>query len=311
MQTCTTSTLGSRTSSSAESKARSAPSSAAAARADSGDEAATPARWAPARRAERAWIRPMNPAPAIAASSGIGVEPKRDLVQLSSKSCRTSSKPCFTFLGRRDELAADPVLPDQRRRALAPDPRGGCSHAGRPGSRNRAGAFHGRPTGRRAPRPRPRLRGRRQPSTGGRPATVLAFNRDAGVVLVADLGATHARVAVSDLVGTPLAERADDLDIALGPDHALAWVAECFADLLDEVGRSAGDVRGIGVGVPGRSSSTAGGRSIRRSCRAGTTSPSPSGSPASTARRCWSTTTSTSWPAASTGCTGPTPSICS
>ena len=89
------------------------------------------------------------------------------------------------------------------------------------------------------------------PSTGGRPATVLAFNRDAGAVLVADLGATHARVAVSDLAGTPLAERAADLDIALGPDHALAWVAECFSDLVNEVGRSAGDVRGIGVGVPG------------------------------------------------------------
>ena len=54
------------------------------------------------------------------------------------------------------------------------------------------------------------------PSTGGRPATILAFNRDAGVVLVADLGATHARLAVSDLVGTPLAERASDLEIALG-----------------------------------------------------------------------------------------------
>ena len=55
-------------------------------------------------------------------------------------------------------------------------------------------------------------------STGGRPPTVLAFNRDAGVVLVADLGATHARVAASDLGGTPLAERASDLDIALGPE---------------------------------------------------------------------------------------------
>lgn len=80
---------------------------------------------------------------------------------------------------------------------------------------------------------------------------MLAFNRDAGVVLVADLGATHARVAVSDLVGTPLAERASDLDIALGPEPALAWVTERFGELLDEVGRSGSDVRGIGVGVPG------------------------------------------------------------
>ena len=88
-------------------------------------------------------------------------------------------------------------------------------------------------------------------STGGRPPAVLAFNRDAGVVLVGDLGATHARVAVSDLVGAPLAERAADLDIALGPESVLAWLAERFAELLEEVGRSGDDVRGIGVGVPG------------------------------------------------------------
>ena len=88
-------------------------------------------------------------------------------------------------------------------------------------------------------------------STGGRPPTVLAFNRDAGVVLVADLGATHARVALSNLAGTPLAERASDLDIGRGPEHALTWVTERFAELLNETGRSRDDVRGIGIGVPG------------------------------------------------------------
>ena len=89
------------------------------------------------------------------------------------------------------------------------------------------------------------------PSTGGRPPTVLTFNRDAGVVLVADLGATHARVAVSDLVGTPLAEQAADLDIAVGPEHALDWVEERFTELLAEIERPRDDVRGIGIGVPG------------------------------------------------------------
>jgi predicted NBD/HSP70 family sugar kinase len=88
-------------------------------------------------------------------------------------------------------------------------------------------------------------------STGGRPPMVLAFNREAGVVLVADLGATHARVAVSDLAGTPLAERVGDLDIALGPEPALGWVSERFTELLEEAGRAREDVRGIGVGVPG------------------------------------------------------------
>jgi predicted NBD/HSP70 family sugar kinase len=89
------------------------------------------------------------------------------------------------------------------------------------------------------------------PSTGGRPATMLAFNHEAGVVLVADLGATHARVAVTDLAGAPLAERAGDLDIALGPDEVLTWVSARFYELLEESGHAPIDVRGIGIGVPG------------------------------------------------------------
>jgi predicted NBD/HSP70 family sugar kinase len=87
-------------------------------------------------------------------------------------------------------------------------------------------------------------------STGGRPPTVLAFNRGAGVVLVADLGATHSRLAVSDLAGAPLSERAYDTDVARDPEAVLSWVHERFEVLLAEVDRDAGDVRGIGIGVP-------------------------------------------------------------
>ena len=43
-------------------------------------------------------------------------------------------------------------------------------------------------------------------STGGRPPKTFAFNRNAGVVLAADLGATHSRVAVTDLAGDVLVE---------------------------------------------------------------------------------------------------------
>jgi predicted NBD/HSP70 family sugar kinase len=88
-------------------------------------------------------------------------------------------------------------------------------------------------------------------STGGRPPTVLAFNQDAGVVLVADLGATHARMAATDLAGTPLAETTEDLDIALGPREVLTRLSERFHDLLAETRHSPTDVRGIGIGVPG------------------------------------------------------------
>jgi predicted NBD/HSP70 family sugar kinase len=88
-------------------------------------------------------------------------------------------------------------------------------------------------------------------STGGRPPTVLALNRDAGVVLAADLGATHSRLAVSDLTGEPLSEQAHDMDIADGPERVLAWVHERFLELLDDGARSVADVRGIGIGLPG------------------------------------------------------------
>jgi predicted NBD/HSP70 family sugar kinase len=88
-------------------------------------------------------------------------------------------------------------------------------------------------------------------STGGRPATVLAFNHHAGVVLVADLGATHSRLAISDLAATPLAEVAFDMDIADGPEHVLGEVCERFEALLVQSGRTADEVRGVGVGVPG------------------------------------------------------------
>ena len=88
-------------------------------------------------------------------------------------------------------------------------------------------------------------------STGGRPPTLLAFNEGAGVVLVADLGATHSRLVASDLAGAPLAEVALDLDIARGPEQVLGAVHERFTELLRDIDRRPDDVRGIGVGVPG------------------------------------------------------------
>jgi len=87
-------------------------------------------------------------------------------------------------------------------------------------------------------------------STGGRPPTVLAFNEGAGVVLAADLGATHSRLAVADLSGAPLIEQAYDLDIATGPDAVLTWVQERYQALLAEAGRTSAEVLGIGVGIP-------------------------------------------------------------
>src|SRR6187402_1049379 len=88
-------------------------------------------------------------------------------------------------------------------------------------------------------------------STGGRPPQMFAFNRDAGVVLAADLGATHSRVAMTDLGGEVLAETTKEIPIADGPDAVLSWLEQAFDAMLSEFGRTHDDVRGAGVGVPG------------------------------------------------------------
>jgi predicted NBD/HSP70 family sugar kinase len=88
-------------------------------------------------------------------------------------------------------------------------------------------------------------------STGGRPPVTLAFNREAGVVLAADMGATHAHVAVTDLAGTPIAELSDELDIAAGPEACLGWLRDRLGELLARAERRESDVRAIGIGVPG------------------------------------------------------------
>jgi glucokinase-like ROK family protein len=88
-------------------------------------------------------------------------------------------------------------------------------------------------------------------SSGGRPPTMLAFNANAGVLLSADLGATHCRIAVTDLSLQLLGERAADIDIADGPAVVLGWVETQFDELLAEVDRRPSHVRGIGIGVPG------------------------------------------------------------
>ena len=95
-------------------------------------------------------------------------------------------------------------------------------------------------------------------STGGRPATALAFNHQSGVVLVADLGATHARVAVTR-PGGRAAGRA-----RRGPRHRAR--ARRGADMgVGALRRTARrprprrrDLRGIGIGVRARSSSHTG-----------------------------------------------------
>ncbi|WP_030921446.1 ROK family protein [Streptosporangium amethystogenes] len=88
-------------------------------------------------------------------------------------------------------------------------------------------------------------------SSGGRPAVAFTFNRTARVVLAADLGATHARVAVTDLGTAVLAERAAEVPIDRGPEETLGWLQHTFEEMLAETGHRPDEICGIGVGLPG------------------------------------------------------------
>jgi predicted NBD/HSP70 family sugar kinase len=89
------------------------------------------------------------------------------------------------------------------------------------------------------------------PSTGGRPPALLGFNANAGLVLAADLGATHSRVSASNLMAEAIAETTAEIDINLGPEEVLSWLDRTFRSLLAEIGRPLADVRGVGIGLPG------------------------------------------------------------
>ncbi|GAA1634903.1 ROK family protein [Nonomuraea maheshkhaliensis] len=95
-------------------------------------------------------------------------------------------------------------------------------------------------------------------SGGGRPPSVLDVDATRRLLLVADLGATHARVALTDLAAKTMAEERAEMRIELGPDAVLSWVRQAFQRMLDRAGRPAGDVCGVGLDLPGSVDHTTG-----------------------------------------------------
>ncbi|GAA2386177.1 ROK family transcriptional regulator [Nonomuraea africana] len=95
-------------------------------------------------------------------------------------------------------------------------------------------------------------------SGGGRPPSVLAIDPASKVTLVADLGASHARVALTDLAARPLAEESIQMRIDRGPEPVLTWVRQAFERLLDRTGRARERVCGIGLDLPGSVDHTSG-----------------------------------------------------
>ena len=87
-------------------------------------------------------------------------------------------------------------------------------------------------------------------STGGRAPRELRFNAGAGVILVAELGATGIEVAAADLAGTLSTVRSETADVTRGPARILGRVAELFDELVAALPGDA-HVWGVGVGLPG------------------------------------------------------------
>ncbi|RPF20258.1 ROK family protein [Myceligenerans xiligouense] len=88
-------------------------------------------------------------------------------------------------------------------------------------------------------------------STGGRPPSTFAFDPASRLALGVDLGATHARIAVTDLAGEPITQIDEPLAIADGPDRVLTWVAETGSKLVTQAGRRMDELAGVGIGLPG------------------------------------------------------------
>jgi predicted NBD/HSP70 family sugar kinase len=88
-------------------------------------------------------------------------------------------------------------------------------------------------------------------STGGRPPTRIALLPAARIVLAADLGASHAHVALTDLMGTELVSHREQLEIGLGPETVLGWMVEHTDVLLSQLGKSRSDLIAAGIGLPG------------------------------------------------------------
>lgn len=95
------------------------------------------------------------------------------------------------------------------------------------------------------------VEGDEAPSTGGRPAATLRFDRHSGVVLAAAIGRSRTQLAVCDLAGEVLDSREVDQEPGAEPGDVMPALVERLALLVEAAGRVPGDVRGVGVSIPG------------------------------------------------------------
>jgi glucokinase-like ROK family protein len=87
-------------------------------------------------------------------------------------------------------------------------------------------------------------------STGGRAPRQLIFRGDAGVLLVAELGANSLAVGLADLTGRVLKEHREQARVE-DPEPTLSRMESLFSDLYQRLPEPRPPIWGIGIGVPG------------------------------------------------------------
>lgn len=95
------------------------------------------------------------------------------------------------------------------------------------------------------------VEGDEAPSSGGRPPARLRFDRSAGVVLAGAVGRSRTQLGVCDLDGEVLVDADLDQEVGVGPEELMPLLVARMTELLDEVGRTGSDVRGVGLSIPG------------------------------------------------------------
>jgi predicted NBD/HSP70 family sugar kinase len=87
--------------------------------------------------------------------------------------------------------------------------------------------------------------------TGGRRATLLHFNADAGYVIGIDLGRSHLTLLLTNLAGQVIARRSGPFDAALGPEICLQQVTARLMEFVAEHHIGWHQIIGVGLGIPG------------------------------------------------------------
>ena len=87
--------------------------------------------------------------------------------------------------------------------------------------------------------------------TGGRRATLLHFNAEAGYVIGVDLGRSHLTLLMTNLAGQIVARRSGPFDASLGPDVCLQQLIAELMDFTSEQQIGWHQIIGVGLGIPG------------------------------------------------------------